>query len=132
MSDLLEKGGVISDVRVLKLTDQICLYCQNWIPWETLRQFEYIQSEITYRDWIIGITQSSCHVHCQILLQAIKKLAPEFLTIEPSIVDDVELFVQKNGRFTIDVWPRDSHVSGVDIQIYSAENGTFCLMFPRS
>lgn len=82
--------------------------------------------KVNYLNWVIGISQSSC-LRCQLLVRAIRKLAPHFLEIESSTAAEMNIIVGEHGRFIIYTTPR---IGAIDIQLFSTHGMPFwiCLI----
>lgn len=104
--------------------ERICRFCQNLQP-----SNRGIRNEIDFDEWILGITASSC-LRCQLLVQAMQMLEPEFLAGVGAHPDEkVWLSVSEGCRVIIGLSTNGRGRRVVDIQLYST-NGRLSMEFP--
>lgn len=109
-----KKLGLMSDV--LKLPSY-CRYCNGL-------NFGRSPVNVPFDEWVSGISRSSCQT-CQIIVQAIRKLSPQFLegkfsgkTSGPHPDTSVRLLIHDKCRVIVGIEQNESFRREVDVQFY--------------
>lgn len=101
----------------------------NWSPWQPEIDHtcsicrdtfgpDPIPPRISHKDWVVQIKKSTC-VRCRILLQAIQKLEPSFLSVETEDAVLMILLTCDNGRIVVNTQPTIDTIKQIpDIQLF--------------